>query len=95
MSAHAAPSTADMDAPAAKKQCTAAKKQCTAAGFLPPTFVAGFHDEAACRAMRYRELRPGVFVSVVSLTRPVSPYSTIRPGSSKSTTSRTARGWGA
>ena len=34
---------------------------------LPETFVAGFHDEAAVRAMRYRELRPGMRVSVVSL----------------------------
>ena len=34
---------------------------------LPETFVAGFHDEAAVRAMRYRELMPGMHVSVVSL----------------------------
>src|SRR5690606_31253093 len=66
-------------------------------GRTPLTPSHGYCSQGGSRSPSSRSRNPGMkssFVSVVSLTRPVSPYSTILSGLSKSTTSITARGCG-
>src|SRR4029079_7789050 len=67
-------------------------------GRTPLTPSHGYFSYGGSRSPSSRSRNPGTkvsFVSVVSRTRPVLPYSTMRAGSSKSTTSIAARGCGA
>ena len=67
-------------------------------GRTPLTPSQGYFSYGGSRSPSSRSRNPGTknsLVSVVSLTRPVWPYSTTLFKSSKSTTSVTARGCGA